>query len=235
MAEFGRENFQSPDYRAVMDTLARAAIELFDTSSLIPTKYPATRYTAYRSDGPAEHMIGLVKFCFEIGARDACPHLLNRLLTPPTGITTESHLSNTLSPFLPLLHRYLATQTLNFHVEPFKGFAVTVVTDFAGKVMRQKHTDFVPVELQGIGCGCQRCSTLKQFVLGHQQTIEVRESQDTRQHLEYQLERANAKSFRLAWETVRTGRPHGLKVSPFFANFCSMRAIIFSRSQNRPI
>jgi hypothetical protein len=70
-------------------------------------------------------------------------------------------------------------------------------------------------------------------VLGHQQTVEVRESQDTRQHLEYQLERANAKSFRLAWETVRTGRPHGLKVSP--SRIFVRCAIIFSRSQNRPI
>ncbi|KAF8198172.1 hypothetical protein K438DRAFT_1966916 [Mycena galopus ATCC 62051] len=207
LAEFGRESPTSPDYGVVMDILARAAIDVFDAAVVSRTTY------SYSNDGPAERMVGLVEFCFNIGARNACSHLLDRLLIPPKGITVEKHLSNVLSPFLSLLHRYLATQRLDFQTEPFKGFAVAVITSFASEVMHQKHADSVPVQLENIGCGCEGCSALKRFFLGHDQIIIVRDSQDARQHLEYQLQKTPAKSFEINWETVRTGRPHGLKIT----------------------
>jgi hypothetical protein len=75
LAEFRPQGgVATPDYDAVINAIARAAIDAFDTRSLIPGNSPVS---TYRNDGPAERMLGLVKFCFEIGAGNAFQPLLD--------------------------------------------------------------------------------------------------------------------------------------------------------------
>ncbi|KAJ7102733.1 hypothetical protein C8R44DRAFT_346467 [Mycena epipterygia] len=198
-----------PDYDVVIDALAAAAINVFDPTKNSPVSTRTVAY-GYPNIGPPEQMLDLVKFCFEVGAHSQFQHLLDRLLLPPAGSTIEQHLSTALVPFFPALRQYLATKRLDFQTEPFKSFAVAVVTAFADKVMRQKHTDFVPAALQTIGCGCAGCSELKQFFLGNKPTIDIRDSQSTRAHLEGQI--YNTKSFGISWETIKSGRPYALKI-----------------------
>ncbi|KAJ7664344.1 hypothetical protein DFH06DRAFT_1087334 [Mycena polygramma] len=212
-AEFRpKSGLATPEYDVVIITVARAAVDAFDTKSLIPGNSPVSRLT-YSNDSPAERMLGLVKFCFEVGALDVCQHLLGRFVPPPKGATIERHISTALSPFLPLLRNYLATRRLDFQTEPFKKFAATVITGFAGKVMSQRHTDFVPVQLRDIGCRCDECSALKEFFLGDLPSTSIHRTQQIRQHVEGQLHSAGAKSFGINWDLVRSGRLYALNIS----------------------
>ncbi|KAJ6456639.1 hypothetical protein C8R47DRAFT_1165251 [Mycena vitilis] len=214
-AEFRPKSGQAtPEHDVVIVTVARAAVDAFDTKSLIPGNSPASQLIyAYTNDSPAERMLGLVKFCFKIGTLDVCQHLLDRFVPPPKGTTIEKHISTALSPFLPLLRNYLATSRLDFQTEPFKKFAATVVTGFAGKVMSQRHADLVPVKLRDIGCRCDECSALKEFFLGDQLSTSIQRTQQIRQHVENQLQSAGAKSFGITWDLVRSGRFYVLNIS----------------------
>ncbi|KAJ6632203.1 hypothetical protein B0H10DRAFT_1976516 [Mycena sp. CBHHK59/15] len=205
-----QDDVAKQDYKHLLITLVRAAIDAFDTSRLKRSPYPSYGYgTMTLSD----QMIGLVKFCFEVGAQSQCQRLLLRLVPPPTGSTVQQHVSGVLAPFLPILRQYLVTQRLDFRTDPYKMFSAAVVKAFADKVMSQKPTEVVPVtQLQGIGCNvCSECRELKAFFLSEKETISFARVQGIRTHLERHL--GTARSWGVVWETIKGRSPHTLKIT----------------------
>ncbi|KAJ7689580.1 hypothetical protein B0H17DRAFT_1202218 [Mycena rosella] len=123
-------------YTDLVGGLVRAAIDTFDTTTLVKRGgvYP------YYGGGanPSDLMLQLVQFSFELGVPSQCQRLLLRFVPPPAGSTVPQHVSGVLAPFLPVLRQYLVRKGLDFQIEPYKMFAAAVVKAFAEKVMAQK-------------------------------------------------------------------------------------------------
>jgi hypothetical protein len=194
------------------------AIDTFNTSTLAAASsysgypYNYSSYPSYNATTPAEQMIRMVKFCFEVGAKSQCQRLLLRFVPPPSGSTVAQHVSKVLAPFLPVLQQFLASKRLTFETEPYKMFAAAVVKSFAETVMSQKPQEVIPVaRLQGIGCqGCSECRELKAFFLSDKPTISFARVQSIRTHLERQL--GSTRSWGVRLDTIRSGSPHTLRV-----------------------
>jgi hypothetical protein len=203
------------DYAQIILTLVVTVIDTFDTSLLGIHLRPQYPYSYMAVTSPSEHMLAILKFCFEVGAQSQCQRLLLRFVPPPAGSTVAKHVSGVLAPFLPVLRQYLATQKLDFRSEPYRMFSAAVVKSFADKVMSQKPTEVIPVaQLQTIGCGiCSECIALRQFFLSEAQTISFSRAQVIRTHLERQLLKARA--WGVVSETLRRGSPHTLRVCRF--------------------
>ncbi|KAJ7754103.1 hypothetical protein B0H16DRAFT_1886776, partial [Mycena metata] len=189
-------------YSQVVIALVQLAIDTFNTATPAP----------YYQTSPSDQMIRMVQFCFELGAQSQCQRLLLRLIPPPANSTVPQHVSKVLAPFLPVLQRYLVSRRLDFHAEPYKKFAVAVVKSFAEKVMPQKPSEAIPVQLQAIGCrACAECPQLRAFFLSDQLTISFSRAQGIRTHLEGQL--YPLRTLGVVFETIRLGSPHTLKIT----------------------
>ncbi|KAJ7450061.1 hypothetical protein B0H11DRAFT_2078301 [Mycena galericulata] len=214
--EFPRQQMQDPTtiqvYSDVVIALVRAAIDSFNTSSLVKKSYSYSYISAPHN--ASDQMMALVKFCFELGARSQCQRLLLRFVPPPAGSTVAQHVSDVLAPFLPVLRQYLAGKHLDFHTEPYKKFAGAVIKAFAEHVMGpQKPTEVIPVaQLQSVGCGaCTDCQALKTFFLSEQPVTSFSRVQMIRTHLERQLVKTRA--WGVSWQTIKSGSPHTLQVT----------------------
>ncbi|KAF7333484.1 hypothetical protein MVEN_02364600 [Mycena venus] len=217
--EFPRQQMQDigaqQAYSDLIIAVVRLAIDTFDVSSLVKTAPYQSRpyYSSYGSKSPADQMMDMVKFCFEVGAKSQCQRLLLRFIPPPKGSTVTQHISKVLAPFLPVLRQYLASKKLDFQTEPYRVFAAAVVKAYAEKVMEQKPAEIVPVaSLQRIGCqGCAECRELKAFFLSNKINISFSRVQAIRTHLERQLE--TTRKWGVIWTTIRSGSPHTLQVT----------------------
>ncbi|KAJ7457358.1 hypothetical protein FB451DRAFT_1098079 [Mycena latifolia] len=215
--EFPRAQLQQDSvavqaYSDVIITLVRTAIDTLDMASLAKKPAPYNYYGGGTT--PSDRMIGLVKFCFELGAQSLCQRLLLRFVPPPPGSTIAQHVSDVLAPFLPVLRQYLLGQRLDFQTEPYKIFAATVVKAFAEKVMpAQKPHEAVPLtQLQAIGCqACSECKELNAFFCSDKATISFARVQGVRTHLERRL--AITRSWGVTWETIKGRSPHTLKIT----------------------
>ncbi|KAJ6510824.1 hypothetical protein C8R45DRAFT_1068742 [Mycena sanguinolenta] len=211
--EFPRQQLQDgvsqQAYSDLIIALVRLAIDTFDTSSL---SKPAVGYYPYHTN-PADKMIAMIKFCFEVGAKNQCQRLLLRFVPPPNGFTVGQHVSKVLAPFMPVLRQYLASKRLDFQTEPYKMFAAAVVKAFAEQVMAQKPTEAVPAaQRQAVGCqGCTECRELRVFFASDAPTIRFSRVQGIRTHLERELQKT--RSWGVKWETIRSGSPHTLLVT----------------------
>ncbi|KAJ7218972.1 hypothetical protein B0H12DRAFT_326780 [Mycena haematopus] len=209
-----QEGVPQQAYDDLIIALVRVAIDTFDTSSLTktPLDYNYT-YTQSIRTNPADQMIAMLKFCFEVGAKNQCQRLLLHFVPPPNGFTVAQHVFKVLAPFMPVLRQYLLSQSLDFETEPYKMFAAAVVKAFAEKVMEQEPTEVVPVaSLQTVGCQtCKECRELKTFFLSNQVTIKFTRGQSIRTHLERQLGKTGA--WGVTWETIRHGSPYTLEVT----------------------
>ncbi|KAJ7235310.1 hypothetical protein B0H12DRAFT_1238807 [Mycena haematopus] len=196
----------------VIITLVQAAICAFDTSSLVNPHGTVYRH-GQTTTAPSQQMLAMVNFCFEVGAQSQCQYLLPRFLSPPTRSTAAQHASSVLAPFLPVLRQYLARPRLDFHVEPYRTFAVAVVKLFAEHVMGLKPREIVPVsQLQAVGCqGCTECRTLKAFFLSDRTTTSFQAIKNVRLHLECQL--VVTRAWGVSWETIKTRGTHTLKIT----------------------
>ncbi|KAJ7101404.1 hypothetical protein B0H15DRAFT_927201 [Mycena belliarum] len=197
----------------VIVTLVRAAIDAFDTATLKKTAPSYSYYGARTTNSPSDHMLALVKFCFELGAKSQCQRLLLRFVPPPAGSNVARHVSDVLAPFLPMLQKYLVSKRLDFQTDPYKMFAAAVIKAFAEKVMGQKPHEIVPAaKLQTIGCdGCPECVELKAFFCSDKQTVSFSRVQGIRTHLERQL--AVTRSWGVVWETIKVRSPHTLEIT----------------------
>lgn len=71
----------------------------------------------------------------------------------------------------------------------------------------------VPIpQLDGFGCGCEHCLSLRTFFRNQRSTISISASQDTRKHLQRELE-SKASEFGFSWTTIKIGLPHTLQVA----------------------
>ncbi|KAJ6473184.1 hypothetical protein C8R45DRAFT_874403 [Mycena sanguinolenta] len=207
-----RDHDMTEAYDQVISTLVQAAIRAFDTSSLVKRQATAYRY-GQTTATPSQQMLAMIDFCFQVGARSHCQHLLPRFLIPPAGITAAQHASGVLAPFVPVLRDYLANKHSHLHVEPYKTFVVAVAKLFAEHVMGVKPREVVPVtQLQAIGCpGCTECRTLKAFFLGDRTTISFQANKSVRLHLEGQL--AVTRAWGVSWKTNKTRATHILEIA----------------------
>ncbi|KAJ7187174.1 hypothetical protein C8R46DRAFT_1059080 [Mycena filopes] len=173
-------------YDELILILVRAAIDAFDTSLLAPP--PLNTDSGWQPTiPPSEHIIRLVRFCFELGAPNECQHLFLRLVPPPAGSTLVQHVSTALAPFLPVLQAYLVSQRLDLEAEPYKKFAVAIIKSFAAKVMVQRATVSV-AQIQATGCqNCSECPQLRVFLLSEEPTISFQRGSDIRTHLKCHL------------------------------------------------
>jgi hypothetical protein len=216
--EFPRQQLQDSAaqyaYSDLIIALTRVAIDTFDSASLARTASLHTGYPYYYQQAatPADQMIGMVKFCFEVGAKSQCQRLLLRFVPPPNGSNVAQHVSKVLAPFMPVLRQYLISQRLDFQTEPYKMFAGAVVKAFAEKVMVQKPTEVVPIaSLQKIGCQvCSDCQQLKAFFMSDQTTFSISRKQQQRTHMERYL--AATRAWGVSWVTVKNRTPHTLMV-----------------------
>ncbi|KAJ7101409.1 hypothetical protein B0H15DRAFT_410938 [Mycena belliarum] len=218
VGEFPRQKLQQDSvalqaYSDVIVTLVRAAIDAFDTATLKTTAPSYSYYGARATNSPSDHMLALVKFCFEFDAQNQCQRLLLRFVPPPAGSNVARHISDVLAPFLPVLKQYLVSKRLDFQTDPYKMFAAAVIRAFAEKVMGQKPHELVPAaQLQAIGCNrCSECVELKAFFCSDKQTMSFARVQGIRTHLERQL--AVTRAWGVHWETIRAGSPHTLKIT----------------------
>ncbi|KAF7340841.1 hypothetical protein MSAN_02113500 [Mycena sanguinolenta] len=209
--EFPRQQLQGgvqqQAYNDLIIALVRLAIDTFDTSSLSKPTYP------YYNANPADKMIGMIKFCFAVGAKNQCQRLLLRFVPPPNGSTVGQHVSKVLAPFMSVLRQYLLSKRLDFQTEPYKMFAAAVVKAFAEQVMVQKPTEVVPAaQRQAAGCqGCAECRELRAFFVSDAPTIRFSRVQGIRTHLERELQKI--RYWGVKWETIRSGSPHTLLVT----------------------
>ncbi|KAF7340850.1 hypothetical protein MSAN_02114500 [Mycena sanguinolenta] len=207
--EFPRQQLQDglpqQAYNDLIIALVRLAIDTFDTFSL-------TKSSIYRRTKPADKMIGMIKFCFKVGAEKQCKRLL-RFVPPLDGSTVAQHVSKILAPFISVLRRYLLSKGLDFQTEPYKMFSAAVVEAFAEQVIGQKPTEVVPAALrEAVGCqNCEGCHKLKAFFLSDAPTIELSRAQPIRTHLEGELQKTS--SWGVTWQTVRSGNPYTLLVT----------------------
>ncbi|KAJ6625220.1 hypothetical protein B0H10DRAFT_2004181 [Mycena sp. CBHHK59/15] len=195
-------------YTAVINGIVRRAIDVFDTKSF---------HTPLSKDNPLpmrsiEHLVDMVKFCFQAGARSEWQYLLLHLVSPPPGITIPQHVSKVLAPFMPALRDYLTSQALDFEVDPFKKFSANVVKAFAATVMSQKPQDLVPIA--SIGCSsakCGDCKSLRDFFYGDNRCILFPRAAKARQHVSEQL--WTPKSWGVTVELKKERSPHALEIT----------------------
>ncbi|KAJ7115408.1 hypothetical protein C8R44DRAFT_794600 [Mycena epipterygia] len=209
--EFPRDEIQDAMSMQARDevliTLVRAAIDAFQTLSLVEAPWPA-----WHSTSPEERMIALVMLCFETGAQSQCEYLLPRFFPPPAG-TLKEYVADALAPFFHVLRNYLLMQGLDFTAEPYRTLAIDVTTAFAEEVMTAKPDEVVPLsEIQTIGCNsCLRCGTLRNFLLGEEPTISLRCQKSIQTHLQHKLARTSA--WGVVWESTKDGIYPVLKIT----------------------
>ncbi|KAJ7766375.1 hypothetical protein DFH07DRAFT_809714 [Mycena maculata] len=184
---------------AVLNTVVRQGIDVFDTKSFHMPQSKATLSPTI------DDMVGLVKFCVDVGARSELQYLLVHFATPPPDISISQHVSKVLAPFLPKLRDYLASQKLDFDTTPFKYFAANIVKAFGNAVMSQKPHDLIAVD--EIGCSekkCGDCKILRDFFSCDEQSLSLPRAAKFREHIEKQL--VTTKSWGI---TTRIDKDHG--------------------------
>ncbi|KAJ6552252.1 hypothetical protein DFH09DRAFT_1366359 [Mycena vulgaris] len=192
-------------YTALLHTVVRQAIDVFDTK----------RFHAPESKGKTlpsiEDMVGMLKFCFEVGAQSQSQYLLLRFASPPPEISIPQHVSKVLAPFISALRDYLVSQNLDLEADSFNRFTASVVKAFAASVMTQTPQDSHPVA--GIGCQdakCGDCKTLRAFFEGDEQTISLPRAARFREHIEKQLGGPKSWGVRVTLDKDH-GSPHRLE------------------------
>ncbi|KAJ7018640.1 hypothetical protein C8F04DRAFT_1277424 [Mycena alexandri] len=208
--EFPRAESEVSANDDILATLVRAAIDKFSPS--LGTSFRSDRY----SGGPScNQMVNLLKFCSEVDAKDQHHYLLSHLLQPPAGSTLEKHVSDSLTPFLPLLKQHLLAQSQSFAVEPYRSFAATVVQTFAEQVMADKPPEVgSETDIQKIGCkdpDCSGCADLRSFLLGKQSTKSFTLPKNVLTHLEHKV--ARTASWGVICETTRPAGSRSLKIT----------------------
>ncbi|KAJ7226732.1 hypothetical protein GGX14DRAFT_417216 [Mycena pura] len=161
-------------YDELIVNIVRAAIDTFDTATLA------------KSHNPSDQMMSLVQFCFEVGARDECGRLLNRLSESPAGVSVGQHVSTVLIPFLPALKQHLVAQHLDFRADPYKKFAAAVIKAFVQKVMTPAVA--LAAQIQTLGCACADCAELRAFFVSDRVSNSFPRRTDAARHLEIALE-----------------------------------------------
>ncbi|KAJ6510811.1 hypothetical protein C8R45DRAFT_1161869 [Mycena sanguinolenta] len=202
-----QESVPQQAYDELITTLVRLAISTFDPSlSRKNLRQPHYKHSA-------DQMIGMIKFCFEVGAEKQCKRLLLRFVSLPSSSTVGEHVSKVLAPFISLLRPFLLSNSLNFQIEPYRMFAAAVVKAFAEQVIGQKPTEAVSAALrQAVGCqDCGECHELRTFFLSDEPIIRLSRAQPIRTHLESELGKTS--SWGVTWKTIRSGSPHTLLVT----------------------
>ncbi|KAJ7226737.1 hypothetical protein GGX14DRAFT_385542 [Mycena pura] len=172
-------------YDELVINLVRAIIDTFDTATLVKT---------------SDQLMSLVQFCFEVGARDQCERLLDRLGKLPAGASVEKHVSEVLLPFLPVLKQYLVAQGLDFLTDPYKKFAAAVVKMFAEKVSQRPWVVVSAAQIQAFGCPCADCAKLRAFFVDDQTChISFTRAKAGRTHLENVLRPVHGWGVTMAW------------------------------------
>ncbi|KAJ6572542.1 hypothetical protein DFH09DRAFT_1362470 [Mycena vulgaris] len=196
----------------VLKTLVRATIDTFKTSLLAKSSAPVP-YWINDVVAPQQHMLSLVKFCFEVEAPNQCEYLLPRFATPPDSITWRQHASDALAPFLPRLREYLHEQGLDLYTEPYRSFITCVLNAFTQQVMTAKPPEAVPVsQIESVGCQtCAECRELRSFLLSPEPILVLRTSKRVRTHLEHKLARTGA--WGVLCEYVNPGYRSALKIT----------------------
>ncbi|KAJ7450845.1 hypothetical protein FB451DRAFT_1285301 [Mycena latifolia] len=199
-----------PAAYAVLLAVVRQAIDVFDTQRL---HVPEAKGKPLLS---VDDMIGMLKFCFEVGAQAESQYLLLRFVSPPPGISIPHHVSKVLAPFLPALRDYLASQTIELQTDPFKKFTASIVKAFAGSVMSQTPKDLNLYAVEDIGCyapKCSDCKTVRAFFESDDQTISLPRAAKLREHIEKQLAVPKSLGVRLALDKDHgLGSPHRLEI-----------------------
>ncbi|KAJ6510818.1 hypothetical protein C8R45DRAFT_1088961 [Mycena sanguinolenta] len=204
-----QEGVPKQAYDELIIALVFLAIDTFDMPSL--TKL-SSNYSSVPAN-PADQMIGMLNFCFEVGAENQCKRLLLRFVPPPKGSTVAQHVSKILAPFMSVLRPFILSKGLNFQTEPYRMFAAAVVQAFAEQVMEQTPSEVVSAaSVQTIGCrSCAECPKLRAFFASDARTIRFSRVQGIRTHLERELQ--NTSSWGVTWETIRSGSPYTLEVA----------------------
>ncbi|KAJ7060447.1 hypothetical protein C8F01DRAFT_194723 [Mycena amicta] len=202
--EFPRETLTESDHKArddLLDVLAHTAVENFEISW--DPRTPSVKYT--------DAMISLIRSCFDMNAERHCEEALFWFATTPKGANVEQHVSHILAPFMLVLRTELQTRRRSFEEEPYRQFAVSVVTSYAERVMLQ--TPVVPTDLRNVGFRkCEDCKQLRNFFKNPNMTeMYFAETQALRKHLEAMLGRVG--NFEVKIATVWSDGLKTLKIT----------------------
>ncbi|KAJ6588093.1 hypothetical protein B0H19DRAFT_1247800 [Mycena capillaripes] len=198
------------EHTVVLNAVVRQAIGVLDTKSF---HNPALKK---KPSSAVDDMVGMLRFCFDVGARSELKYLLVHFVSPPLGISISEHVSNVLAPFMPALRDYLATQGLTLESSPFAKCSASIIKAFADTVMCQNPQDLIAGT--DIGCDNTKCGdcqkTLPDFFASDDQTIVLPRAAKPREHIEQQLAAPAPKSWGVSFRVIKTQvGAHKLEIS----------------------
>ena len=117
-----------------------------------------------------------------------------------------------LVPIAPSLVRTLKERNIALDSETCKVFFRWLIENYLQTVLGRKMSNINPSSIRKLGCGkpCHDCQKLDNFITSTENSIEFRELQAQRKHLENQVNRAPDI---VTHRTNKSGRPYGLIVT----------------------
>ncbi|KAJ7664333.1 hypothetical protein DFH06DRAFT_1470738 [Mycena polygramma] len=202
------------DYGDVMSIILRSALRALPLTSL----HPAASGYDQVSPSSMESVVNVLNICLETGEQVKPEYLdlLQRLLPPPSGVSTAKHVAMFHTEFATILHNSLTQRPLALQ-EEFRSITETylsaVTKAFAREVMGQRPQDRFP-QVAAIGCAvCADCKLLRQFLYGEHLSVSFPRPAAIRRHLEDELSQEEGTFLTLTTQTIKTSNPHTFKVT----------------------
>ncbi|KAJ7729318.1 hypothetical protein B0H16DRAFT_1776060 [Mycena metata] len=192
---------------ALLNAVVRQSINVFDTKRF---------HTLESTKESVDDMVGMLKFCFEVGADNEIQHLLVQFVTPPLGISVPQHVSRILAPFLTALRDYLATRALDLETRPFAKCSASIVKAFAATVMLQTPREVITdTEAAQLVCAkaCRDCERVRDFIVRDDREISLPMAARAREHIIKQLAAPIPKRWGITFGVEKTNSgPHRLEI-----------------------
>ncbi|THH12663.1 hypothetical protein EW146_g7492 [Bondarzewia mesenterica] len=150
----------------------------------------------------------LVNLCIVTGQMHACANLLALLLRQKGEL--HKRFQNLYEPLIPKLRDVLLKHKISMSSKPFQEFSKLLVGSYLQEILRDKSTTTQHPDLRKVGCGCDDCRTLDNFLLSASSKHDFRAIQKRRSHLELTL--ASARDL-VQWTTITHGSPYTLQVT----------------------
>ncbi|KAJ3532052.1 hypothetical protein NMY22_g7900 [Coprinellus aureogranulatus] len=158
----------------------------------------------------------ILDVCFNIGDKELCVVLLDRLLQPlANNSRVQERFEEIFIPLVPQLKPVLAKHGMSITSEPFRSFFKAIVSSYLSSILTphipKKLTSALPT--RNAGCGrCSECGQLKAFINNSAPNICFQLHMNIRKHIEAEITKARISDI-VTTETVKYSSPHTLVVT----------------------